>query len=361
LLVALALTPARAQGTGVLPADQVARIETAITTFMSRRGVPALSVAVATGDRVVWQRGYGFADLENFVPGKSSTVYRIASVTKALTAVAAMQLVEQGRLDLDAPVQKYAPTFPVKPFPITTRQLLTHTSGIRNYRPAEGERTNRYASLTDALDIFKDDPLEFEPGTRYGYTTYGYTLLGVVIEGASGMSFPDYLHERVLIPSGMTHTYVDDIFALIPNRAHGYHPKTYAQFNGEVRNPSLMDSSYKVSAGGLVSTAEDIVRFGVAVQNGVLVKRETFALMSEVQKTRDGRETGYGYGWYVGTREGRPRSVWHGGVQQGFTGDLWLLPDKHFTIAILTNLEGGEILGLSGLANQVADVVLTKP
>ena len=166
LCVALVLTltarmPATAQTNAALPADKIAKIETAISSFMSRQSIPAVSVAVVLDNQIQFRGGYGTADMENFVPAKALTVYRIASVTKSLTAVAAMQLAERGKLDLDAPVQKYVPSFPTKNFPVTTRQLLAHLSGIRNYKPGEGERTNRYNTLNDALGIFKDDPLDF--------------------------------------------------------------------------------------------------------------------------------------------------------------------------------------------------------
>lgn len=362
VLLLLFWLPAHAQPVEKLQAAKIGRIEAAVAAFMAAKGIPGLSIAVAVGEEVLWQRGFGKSDLENDVPATAATAYRIASVTKPITAVAVMQLAEQGKLDLDAPIQKYAPTFPVKSAPVTTRQLLEHQAGIRNYRRNEGERTTRYATLTEALSIFRDDPLESEPGTRYAYTTFGYVLLGVIVEGASGMSYPDYLREHIFQPAGMQHAEVDDLYALVPHRARGYHPRAYAVFNGEVRNAGLMDSSYKVSAGGLVATAEDLARFAIAVQNGVLIKPETFALMSQDQKTRDGGTTGYGYGWYVDGRPAREPegSVWHGGVQQGFTADLWILPEQRFSLAILTNLEGGAILGLATLANQVADVVLAE-
>jgi serine beta-lactamase-like protein LACTB len=361
VLTLLAWMPATAQTNTALPADKITKIETAISSLMSRQNIPAVSVAIVQDNQIRFQRCYGMANMENFVPAKALTVYRIASVSKSLTAVAAMQLAEKGKLDLDAPVQKYVPSFPTKSFPITTRQLLAHLSGIRNYKRGEGERTNRYNTLTDALSIFKDDPLDFEPGTKYGYTTFGYTLLGAVIEGASGMTFTDYLREHVFKPAGMQHTQVDDLYVIIPNRAHGYTPRVFAQFDGNYRNPILMDSSYKIPGGGLVSTAEDLARFAIAVQNGVLIKTETFAEMAKSQKTRDGRETGYGYGWYVKGDGGfsiDPDSVWHGGVQAGFTSNLWLLPKKRFALVTLTNLEGGGRLGLGTLASQIADIVL---
>src|SRR5687767_7414933 len=172
----LASMSIEAQPPAAMSADKIAKIESAISSIMSRHGIPAMSVAIVEGDQVRFLRGYGMADVENFVPAKALTVYRIASVTKPLTAVAAMQLVEKGKLDLDAPVQKYVPGFPVKNFPITTRQLLAHLSGIRNYKPGEPERTDRFDSLNAALGVFRDDPLDFEPGTKYSYTTFGYTL-----------------------------------------------------------------------------------------------------------------------------------------------------------------------------------------
>ncbi len=349
------------QNSAGLSTEKITKIETAISSLMSRQSIPSVSVAIVEDNQIRFQRGYGMADMENFVPAKALTVYRIASVSKSLTAVAAMQLVEKGKLDLDAPIQKYVPSFPTKNFPITTRQLLAHLSGIRNYKSGEGEHTNRYNTLTDALSIFKDDPLDFEPGTRFSYTTFGYTLVGAVIEGASGMTFADYLRENIFKPAGMQHTQVDDLFATIPNRAHGYTPKVFGQFDGNYRNPVLMDSSYKIPGGGLVSTAEDLARFAIAAQTGVLIKSETFAEMSKSQKTRDGRETGYGYGWYVGESGGfstNPEAVWHGGVQPGFTSNLWILPKKRFAVVILTNLEGGGRLGLGTLTSQIADIVL---
>jgi len=341
----------------VLPTDKTAKIEAAITTLMSSKSIPGLSIAIVSDKQLRWQRGYGIADLENSVPAKAATVYRIASVAKPITAVAVMQLVERGKLDLDAPIQKYVPTFPTKQWPITTRQLLGHVSGVRNYRPNEELSTRFYSSLTEALNIFKDDPLDFEPGTKYSYTTYGYTLLGTVIEGASGMSYIDYMRENVFKPAKMSHTQADNVYDIIPNRARGYHPKVYAKFDGNLRNADLADTSYKIPAGGLVSSVEDLANFAIAVQDGVLIRKETFEQMSTPQKTRDGKATRYGLGWYIDGVGDRKGLVWHGGVQAGFTSNLYILPQEHFAIAILTNLEGGGYLGLDNLSNQIADIL----
>src|SRR6266576_695609 len=244
LMSPLACVPATAQGPPALPADKIAKIQAAITALMSSKHIPGLSIAIVSDNQLRWQSGYGMADLENSVPAKAATVYRIASVTKPITAVAVMQLVERGKLDLDAPIQKYVPTFPTKPWPITTRQLLGHLSGIRNYKGNENDSTRFYSSLTEALSIFKDDPLDFEPSTTFSYTTYGYTLLGTVIEGASGMSYIDYMRENVFKPAKMSHTQADNVYDIILNRARGYHPKVYGKFDGNLRNAALADTSY---------------------------------------------------------------------------------------------------------------------
>ena len=239
--------------------------------------------------------------------------------------------------------------------------MLAHLSGIRHYNPGEGERTVRYDSITDALSVFKDDPLKHSPGARYTYSTFGYTLLGAVIEAASGMKFVDYMAQRIFQPAGMLRTQVDAVFLIIPDRARGYSPRVYAVFDGSLRNPVLMDPSYKIPGGGFLSTAEDLARFAIALQEGKLVKAQTFREMATSARTNDGTETRYGYGWYIG-RPGRPadRSIWHGGVQAGFTADLLLLPDKRFALVMLTNLEGGGGLRLSQLADQIIKIVLEE-
>ena len=353
--------PSAAQTPDTLPADRAAKIEAAIITLMTSKKIPGLSVAVVSDNQVRWQKGYGMADLENSVPAKAATVYRIASVAKPITAVAVMQLVERGKLDLDAPIQKYVPTFPGKPWPITTRQLLGHLSGIRNYKqnefPNQYDNTRLYSSLTEALSIFKDDPLDFEPLTKFSYTTYGYTLLGAVIEGASGMSYLDYMRENVFKPAKMGHTKADNVYDIIPNRARGYAPKVYGQFDGNLRNAALADTSYKIPAGGLVSTVEDLANFAIAVQDGTLVKKETFQQMSRSQSTRDGKQSPYGLGWFIDGIGNRKGVVWHGGVQQGATSVLFLLPEERIAVVILTNLEGGGRLGLETLSNQIAEML----
>jgi serine beta-lactamase-like protein LACTB len=344
-----ALAPARA-----------ARADSAVAALIARNHIPGLSIAVAHGGEIVWQKAYGLADVENERPATTATVWRIASTSKPLTATAAMRLAEAGKLDLDAPIQEYAPTFPQKPHAITARGLLAHLAGIRHYRRGEPERTDHFDTLTDALAVFAGDSLESVPGTRYGYTTFGYTLLGAALEGAAGKSFGEVLREQVTGPAGMTQTRVDELAAIVPRRARGYSPLVYGQFDGKWKNAILMDASYKIPGGGLLSTAEDLARFAIALGDGKLVSAEGRKRMFENGKTAGGVETGYGYGWYVEPAglPGHGPIVHHGGVQPGFTAELWMLPDERFAVAVTTNLEGGGRLGLAGLAKDIAGFAL---
>src|ERR1051325_4070809 len=179
LLILLNTISAAAQNTPTIPAEKVRKIETAISSAMAKENIPGLSVAVVVDKKLAWSNGYGLADLENFVPAKASTVYRLASISKTITSTAVLQLAERGKLDLDAPVQKYCPAFPQKQWPVTVRQVLGHLGGIRHYLAKDfPENTRHFTSINDSLVFFKDDPLIHEPGTKYFYSSFGYNLLG---------------------------------------------------------------------------------------------------------------------------------------------------------------------------------------
>jgi CubicO group peptidase (beta-lactamase class C family) len=350
LLVLLLPVAARAQQ-GTLSAEKIKQIEALIAAEMSKQSIAGLSVAVVTDNQLRWSAGYGFADLENFVPAKSATVYRLGSLSKPITAVAVMRLVEEGKLDLDAPVQKYCPAFPVKQWTITPRLILGHLSGIRHYKSDEEfNNTLYYGSIVEGLAMFKDDPLLFEPGTKYGYTTFGYSVLGCAVEGASGMKYGDYVRENVFKPAAMDRIRIDSVGDLILNRAQGYRRRA----DGTLRNSPLADNSYKVPGGGFVSTVEDLAKLAIAMQTGKLLKRETVEQMYTRQKLRDGKETNYGLGWSVAMVNGQ-RYVGHSGAQQRVSTILQTFPEKGVAVAIMVNVED---TGLTPLANQIIDVLL---
>ena len=321
---------------------------------MSRLGIPGLSLAVAESGEVRHEAGFGFADVENEVPARPETVYRLASVSKPITAAAVLRLAEEGRLDLDAPVSRYCPDFPDKAWPVTARQLLSHQGGVRHYRPDEQPITRRFTSLAEGLALFRDDPLVHEPGTKVLYSTYGYTLLGCAAAGAAGRPFMALLQDAVFAPAGMTATRVDDVRGLIPNRAQGY----VRDGEGELLNSALADMTYKVPGGGLSSTAPDVARFGTALVSGRLLSADTLTQMLTRQKTRNGRVTGFGLGLALGSRGGR-REAWHTGGQERVSTVIYLQPDSGLAVAILTNLEKVQPRVLD-LARRVADLVTAR-
>jgi CubicO group peptidase (beta-lactamase class C family) len=218
---------AGAQSSRIAP-EQKAQLGAAIARFMAANSIPGVSVAVVENGEVAWAAGFGSADLENSVPATAHTLYRLASISKPITATAALLLWQQGKLDLDAPVQKYCPAFPEKNTPITTRELLGHIAGIRHYKsdsqddPESGNTRHFPNPIQAGLDFFKNDALVAKPGTEFHYSTQGYTVVGCAIEGASGEKYTDYVGKNVLTPAGMAHTVVDDRFAIIPFRARFY-------------------------------------------------------------------------------------------------------------------------------------------
>lgn len=333
MLFLLLLGAAAAQKPAAI--DLSPQIDRIVTDEMKKQQIPAMTVAVMENGKMIYSKAFGTADLENDLPATTETLIRTGSIAKSISAAAAMTLVEVGKIDLDVPVQKYCPAFPEKQWPVTTREVLNHSAGIRHYRgDAEVESTRHYNNMSDGFTIFAADPLLFEPGTKFSYSTYGYTVVGCVIEGASGQKYFDYVRDHVFMPGHMTHTFVDDVFAMVPHRARGYQ-----KINGQVRNAGLMDSSYKIPGGGLVTTAEDLVLFATAMMDNKIVKAETLAAMWSPTKLRDGQTSNYGLGFGV-LMPGGEKYITHNGSQQGTTTNLAIVPGKHFAVAALANMDG---------------------
>ncbi|HVO11513.1 MAG TPA: serine hydrolase domain-containing protein [Vicinamibacteria bacterium] len=337
-----------------LPESVSEAITAAVAEDMSRLGIPGLSIALAEAADLRFAAGYGFADVENEVEATPDTVYRYASVSKPVTATAALRLSEQGRLDLDAPVWRYCAAYPPKPWPVSSRQLLCHQGGVRSYAQGERALTRHFGSVPEGLVVFKDDPLAYEPGTAVQYSTYGYCLLGCAVEGAAGRPFIEVLREEVFAPAGMTATAVDDPRVLVPHRASGY----VRTESGDLVNSALADMTYKVPGGGLCGTAPDVARFGSALVSGRLVGRATLAAMLTPQKLRNGHVTGFGLGLTIGARAGR-REAWHIGGQERVSTLLYLRPDTGLSIGILSNLEKVQT-PLLDLARRVADLATAE-
>lgn len=339
--------PVAAQNGSIAP-EKRREMEAVITKFMAANHIPGISIAVVENGTEDWSAGFGSADLENSVPATAHTLYRLASISKSITATAAMQLSEQGKLDLDAPLQKYCPAFPQKDAPVTTREVLGHLAGIRAYKSwtqddVEYGNTRHFAdTVQGGLDFFKNDPLISKPGTEFHYTTEGFTLVGCAMEGASGEKYVDYVRQHVLLPAGMTHTVPDDRFAIIPLRARFYSKDK----TGAIINADFLDSSYKVPGGGWLSSADDMASFEVAMLGDRILTRTTRDLMWTPLATADGKKTGYGLGWGTGDDLG-VRDVGHGGGQQGTTTFFMMVPERRAGVVVLMNIDGADATSLA--------------
>ena len=352
LVVATASTFAQQK---TLPDDKRAAIQQAASNFLASTSAPGIGVAVVLDGQLIWSSGFGLADLENNVPATPATLFRLGSISKPIAAAAAMQLAERGKLDLDAPVQKYCPAFPQKQAPITTRQLLGHLGGIRHYN-SDGkgdipdDSARHFATMQESLTIFASDPLVAPPGTKFNYSTYGYTVIGCVIEGASAQKFTDYVRENVLRPAAMDHTQADDYFAIVPHRSRWYHKDA----STTVQNAGVLDSSYKIPGGGFISSSDDMARFAIAMLSDKLVSRKTRDAMWTAQKTADGKPTTYGLGWGIASGHGLAL-IGHTGAQQGASTCLTLAPDRNAAIVVLSNMDGVDTYKL---ADAILKIVL---
>ena len=351
--LSVACVSLRAQNAG-LSAKQRSQIETAASNFMASNSVPGVSVSVVLNGQPSWSKGFGMADLENSVPATPVTLYRLGSISKPITATAILQLWERGKLDLDAEVQKYCPAFPKKEWPITTRELLGHLGGIRHYNPdgkgdVPEDSARHFANMVESLQLFAGDPLVAKPGTKFHYSTYGYTLLGCVLEGAASEEYSSFVKENVFQPAGMEETQVDNFFAVIPHRTRWYHKNK----SGIVENAGVLDSSYKIPGGGLISSADDMARYAAAMLADKLVKPVSRELMWTSQKTSDGTPTGYGMGWVV-AKKFDLFTVEHGGGQQGTSTFILLIPERRAAVIILANMDNLDVSDLSGQILKIA-------
>jgi len=342
LLIALA-RPAAGEGAAeaedaLAPARSAARARA--VSLLRTAEIPGLAVAVGRDGRVVWSEGLGFADLEARAPVTTETRFRAASVSKVLTVAALARLVDAGVLDLDAPIARWLPELPEATGRVTLRQLAGHLGGIRHYERKDfgpdGIDRRSFASLEEALAIFVDDPLVAEPGTEYRYSTFGYTLLGAVMERAAGEPFLAILEEQVLGPLGMRDSGGDLAGRVVAGRSGLYHQVA----GGEAARAAPEDPSYKWPGGGLLTSAEDLVRFGLAHLRPGYLSEASLAQLFVPQTAAGGESTGVGIGWRIG-RDWRGRRIYHhSGSMSGARSSIVVYPDTGWVAAITSNMSG---------------------
>src|SRR5215207_8644210 len=331
--------PARARAAAPQAADPYAErlreFEEFVGAGLKRDRIPGMTIGFFKDD-YTWVKGFGYADLENKVPAKPESAYRLASITKSMTGEAIVQLAERGKIDLDAEIQTYVPDYPKQKWPVTVRNLLTHTGAGQT---GSGLGTEQVSTKEVVARISKY-PIQYEPGTRFDYQTSGYNLLGAAIENVSGQSFDAYLRENLFAPAGMKDTRMDDVIALVPNRVRGYE-----LVGGEIVNAPFINVSSRFAGGGLTGTVRDLLRWARAALSGEIVSPKWIDEMLKPYASKPGRYTGLGdgdvyytLGWMVRPINGS-FSVFAAGSQKGTETLLFYFPEKRLALAVACNLQ----------------------
>ncbi len=296
---------------------------------------PGTAVAVAVGDDIVWSTAFGFSDVDRQRPVGRSTQFRIYEVAMPLTAAVMARLAQEGRFDMDAPIQRYLPDLPETRTVVTGRKLASHLAGTGDF--AEDELAA--APCVDARQAVRtlSGRLFIRPaGLGHAMSRQGYLMLSAALESATGRRFSDLLNETVAGPAGMSSTMSDDPRRFLPGRSLFYE----RGFLGLLRAARPVDPSCLWGGGGLLSTTEDLVRFGAALLRGQILRNDALDAMFTPQKTRNGVDTGYGLGWYVDTDARGRRYLWHGGRGIGGRSAIVIVPHARMVTVMLSNIEG---------------------
>jgi CubicO group peptidase (beta-lactamase class C family) len=338
--------------------DKDFHLEKSIDSLVSpqfKSNEPGVAILIAKNGQVVYEKAFGSANIELNVPIRPDMVFNLASVTKQFTAVAILQLVEQSKISLNDSLQKFIPDFPSKGYTITIENLLTHTSGIRDYMQLD--YANLYMERWDfkpkqLIDSFKNYALEFEPGTKFSYSNSGYYLLGYIIQKVTGLSYQSYLQDNVLKPLGLTHTYFDSSSIIIPNRVNGYRKDENIFKNAEYWSPTI-----EYAAGGLISNVNDLFKWHKGLYSYKILKKETLLKAFVPYQLKDGTLTGYGYGWFLKTSNGI-KSLEHEGGIPGFKSNVIYFPAYDIFISTLYNCG---TIAVDELSNTISSIVIGKP
>jgi serine beta-lactamase-like protein LACTB, mitochondrial len=296
---------------------------------------PGTAVAVAVGDEIVWSTAFGFADVDRHRSVSRSTQFRIYEVAMPLTATVMARLAEEGRFEMDAPIQKYLPDLPETRTTVTARQLASHLAGAGDF--AEDELAPApCAGAREAARTLNGRLFVRPAGLGHSMSRQGYLLLSAALESATGKRFSELLNEKIAGPAGMASTMSDDPRRFLPGRTLFYE----RGFLGLLRAARPVDTSCLWGGGGLLSTTEDLVRFGAALLRGELLRHDSIEAMFTPQKTRNGVTTGYGLGWFVETDSRARRYVWHGGRGVGGRSAIVIVPHARLVTVMLSNIEG---------------------
>lgn len=312
--------------------------------YAKKNSLPSVSAGLIENNIIIWTNYTGSADLENNVPAGINSLYRVASISKSITAVAVMQLVEQGKIKLDGDVRNYLPFIPQKKWVFTVRQLLNHTSGIRSYRSNEEFNSKvNFKSVRDAVLYATKDSLEYQPGTKYLYSTLAYNLLAGIIEHVSGLTFEDYLKKNIFEPAQMNSTKLDFQNKIILNRVKGYKKNSYREFE----NASIADLTIKFPGGGILSTVEDLLKFSNGLLQKKLIKKQTLDTMLTETVLVNGTKIQYGLGLGFGIDKYGRKFYGHTGGGTGFVSQFMCYPDLNLASVHLINCRDRNLINIA--------------
>ena len=290
---------------------------------------------VARYGKIIYKKGFGMANLELNVPMKPDHVFRIGSITKQFTAIAIMQLMEQGKLSLQDELTKFVPDYPTQGATITIEHLLTHTSGIQDYSRMRDTAKRIAGDVTpnEMIDYFKNQPMRFAPGTKWEYSNSGYYLLGYIIEKITGKTYAQYLEENFFKKLGMTNSLYASNTKIVKDRVGAYTAGKYGY-----ENAPHISMTHPYAAGSIQSTVDDLFKWHQAVHSYKLIKKENLEKALTKYKLKDGSETAYGYGWRLGNVYDSP-SIWHGGLINGSITMAVYLPKEDVFVAVFSNCD----------------------
>jgi CubicO group peptidase (beta-lactamase class C family) len=333
------IRPVRAQQLSCAPDSAFHRV---VADLQARQQNVGTSIAVSADGRVVYSELMGLADREANHPVTPESRFGIASITKAFTGVALLKLYEQGRVDLDAPIQRYVPDFPRHPAGVVTlRHLAAHLGGVRHWGPERNHDlyARHFDDVRDILALFRDSAYVLPPGQRYSYSSYGYNLLAMAIQVASGMPFTRYVETTVIRPLGLQATAYDD-----PRQRRVTDARRYSWYDlqrfSDTEVPVLVpdwDYSHNMGGGNMVSTTADLIRLGRAVRSPGLLGPGALELL-HTRPVLNGVESGMSFGWFV--RNTPPRRLVINGSNAGLQAGLVAFLDRDLVVAVLTNTWG---------------------
>jgi CubicO group peptidase (beta-lactamase class C family) len=316
------------------------------------------TILVAHNDEIIEKRAYGFSSIEFKAKNNANTKFNIASITKMFTAVATLQLYEQGKLKLNIPIGEYLPDYPNKLVrdSVTVHQLLTHTSGLNNFYMADLDeiKNSEYKKISDFVPLFVNDTLLSKPGTKYDYSGTGFVVLGLIIEKVSGKNYYDYLRDNIFRPAAMPNTTELEIDSIVSNKANGY-TSMFGQNNFLKKNDYYLTKASP--AGFYYSTIEDLFNFSKALRNYKLLQKETTALMFKPKVK--GYNTHLGYGIDVDQRYNQT-ILGHSGGWYGIRCELMDFMDDQYSIVVLSNIDSDEESGASKVIGDLKELIADK-